>query len=367
MLRMAEIRSRAQSLKEEGDRHYEDLLKALNTNGKVAIFGAGEAGSLVADVLKSRGITISCFSDNAERLWDTQKDGVPIVTPEALRNWEGTVIIASWAEEQIAEQLKALGVSAIDTEIYVSTLVQPQRQEYFDHLEDIERVEGMLADEKSKDVLCSLALHALTLDRSLLYTIHDRNQYFSDPEFVVRPGDVIVDGGAFTGDTVHDIVQRFGPVFEQIHCFEPNDRNITALKDQIAQDHLEGKVTIHAQGLFSRSGIIDYAGAGSSFHVATPGEEVVERIPMVKLDECLPDARINLIKMDIEGGEIEALKGAEQTIKRCTPRLSICVYHFPDHLWNIAFMLHDFVPGYRFMLRNHTDQRRETVLYALPA
>jgi hypothetical protein len=68
--------------------------------------------------------------------------------------------------------------------------------------------------------------------------------------------------------------------------------------------------------------------------------------------------------MDVEGAEPDALKGAEGLIREHRPDLGICVYHAPDHIWEIPLYLHEMGLGYRFYLRNHTAFTQETVLYA---
>ncbi len=68
--------------------------------------------------------------------------------------------------------------------------------------------------------------------------------------------------------------------------------------------------------------------------------------------------------MDVEGAELEALKGAETLIKQNKPDLAICVYHTPNHIWDIPFYLEGLGLGYKFCLRNYTSFISETVLYA---
>ncbi len=74
--------------------------------------------------------------------------------------------------------------------------------------------------------------------------------------------------------------------------------------------------------------------------------------------------RITFIKMDIEGAEIEALKGAEQTIQTQKPKLAICIYHRDSHLYEIPLMIKKMVPEYRFWIRHHSDTASETVVCA---
>lgn len=68
--------------------------------------------------------------------------------------------------------------------------------------------------------------------------------------------------------------------------------------------------------------------------------------------------------MDIEGAELDCLKGAEKLIKTLKPKLAICLYHKPMDLFTIPLYLKSIVPQYRFKLRQHHHPIFDTVLYA---
>ena len=67
--------------------------------------------------------------------------------------------------------------------------------------------------------------------------------------------------------------------------------------------------------------------------------------------------------MDIEGSELEALKGAAGRIETDHPKLAISVYHELSHLWEILLWIHSRFPAYQFFLRHYTMTDCETVLY----
>jgi len=73
-----------------------------------------------------------------------------------------------------------------------------------------------------------------------------------------------------------------------------------------------------------------------------------------------------MIKMDIEGAELEAIKGARNTISNSRPGLAISAYHTPDDLWRLGLEINDIVEDYDFFLRCHAYSSFDTVLYALP-
>jgi hypothetical protein len=74
--------------------------------------------------------------------------------------------------------------------------------------------------------------------------------------------------------------------------------------------------------------------------------------------------KINFIKMDIEGAELHALKGAEQTIKKFRPKLAITVYHHFQDFWTIPQYIDSLALGYRFEMRHFTIHAEETLIYA---
>jgi hypothetical protein len=84
------------------------------------------------------------------------------------------------------------------------------------------------------------------------------------------------------------------------------------------------------------------------------------------LDELLYDYTPTYIKMDIEGGELEALKGARNIIKSAMPILAICVYHKQSDFWEIPLLIRSITEGYRFFLRAYSWSGFEVVCYAVP-
>ena len=88
------------------------------------------------------------------------------------------------------------------------------------------------------------------------------------------------------------------------------------------------------------------------------------RVSITTIDEEVKD-NVTFIKMDIEGMELEALKGAEETIRRCKPKLAICAYHKKEDLIEIPQYIKSIRPDYKLYLRAHEPTLSELVLYAI--
>lgn len=90
-----------------------------------------------------------------------------------------------------------------------------------------------------------------------------------------------------------------------------------------------------------------------------------ETISVRSLDSVLQGKRASFIKMDIEGSELEALKGAEETIRKWRPKLAISMYHKPEDIWELPLYVKKLVPDYRLYLRHHSNAKWDFVLYAV--
>lgn len=82
------------------------------------------------------------------------------------------------------------------------------------------------------------------------------------------------------------------------------------------------------------------------------------------LDQLI-EGDVSFIKMDIEGAEYKAIKGAEQIIKRCRPKLAVSIYHKAEDIWELSEMILRICPDYRLYLRHYSIAQAETVLYAI--
>jgi hypothetical protein len=104
-------------------------------------------------------------------------------------------------------------------------------------------------------------------------------------------------------------------------------------------------------------------GRGEGSSVDESGDAVIQ---CVTLDSALVGFRPNLIKMDIEGSEVDALSGARRILSENRPGLAICVYHRPGHLWEIPNLVRQLLPGGRHYLRAHAYNAFDSVYYWLP-
>lgn len=90
------------------------------------------------------------------------------------------------------------------------------------------------------------------------------------------------------------------------------------------------------------------------------------QIAAASLDDELKNIPVTFIKMDIEGSELEAIRGARHIISTLSPKLAISLYHKLDDFEKIPALIIDINPNYTFYIRHHSLSDCDTVLYAVP-
>jgi hypothetical protein len=115
------------------------------------------------------------------------------------------------------------------------------------------------------------------------------------------------------------------------------------------------------KGLWSNKEILKLQIDGTSSAISDDGSEKV----YVDSIDNLCKQPVSYIKMDVEGSEYEALKGARKMISSYTPKLAVCVYHKQEDIWEIPKLIHELNPSYRMYFRHYSFTEVETVLYAV--
>ena len=202
---------------------------------------------------------------------------------------------------------------------------------------------------------------------NFLFTFLLRQYHLERGAIVVRPlpGDHVLDVGACFGDTAVDFAHAVGAE-GCVHAFEIVDTHLEVIAHNAAQSTAHGRIVVHPLALS------DHAQEGTLAHTAfDPGFSVANqafRLPMQRLDDLVATGvipQVDFIKMDIEGHELPALRGAELTLRRFRPRLAISLYHRWDDYFRIPIYLDELGLGYRFHLENYTISDGETVLYCI--
>ena len=345
-------------------------LQELFQKEKAYIWGTGQVGQRTAHELTDMGGTAAAYVDNNAQKWGISIDGIPCISPTELMSVQDPLVLIS-----VGMHGKAVGEQLSNAKVVrVLDMVDFYLNGMFDDLRSAdpsivaERVGicfDLLADAKSRDVLLAKLKGFLdfepTFGRQNYYEdVCQGDQYFQDDLIHFSEESVLVDCGAYIGDTLEDFLRR-GLPFRKYIAYELNRKNYDMLLDNMKKVHGGAELVAYNCGVGERNEQIyydDVVSASSVSSTGIPGE-------IVRMDDHLKGEAVSFIKMDIEGAEMGALRGAEEMIRCRRPDLAICVYHSLSDLFEIPLYIHSLVPEYRLYLRHHTPVFCETVCYAV--
>ncbi|MFA7083385.1 MAG: FkbM family methyltransferase [Arcobacteraceae bacterium] len=327
----------------------------------VSIFGAGSYGIKVYELLTKQGFNIENFFDNNEKLWDTEIYGKKVLNPSKMSGDIPIVVASSWSKE-IVKQLKKN--KNFKGEIYLSdpwgmfcdTSISD---------EDIKQLEffyNKLEDTESKEVLINVLKSRMCIEE---FNNVQYEQYFH-PIVHAKNNDIIIDGGAFIGDTIEALNKDETLNNIEIYSFEPEEKHFLLLQDEAKNSR--HKCFPVKLGLYNEETTLNFFSDEQVSGMCMVAENGNIIIHTTSIDIYCNEHKIipSYIKLDIEGAEKEALIGAKNTIKKHKPKLAICIYHKYKDLWELPYLVNEISSEYKFYLGHHMDYWFETILYAYP-
>lgn len=366
-------------------------------SSKLVIWGTGAYGKWLLSFLTLLGINkkVCCFCDSFHD--DTKSDyieNIPVYSPIKCSSLyhDAKFIIASDFYEEILNSISNSSYSDIDTFvldhdnkmlekqiIYYTNPPDPIRVVGFNYTwfpvyaeadksnklkMMLDYIDANLADQESRDIIHNRCKTFLTGDLSYI----DKNEinshsYFSQDFYPISSDEVLFDCGAFTGDTIEDFVTFTNKKYKKIVAFEPDEKNVKRL-NAFVNNKIENVVVIQ-KATGDKNGKVSFLNNGNMFSKTVDVKDSSDElsVDIVRLDNYI-DYHPTLIKMDIEGAELDSLIGATQIIKTQKPKLAICIYHMPFDFYEIPKFLKSLVPEYKFKVRQHEHGFCETVLYA---
>lgn len=230
--------------------------------------------------------------------------------------------------------------------------IENKAESFASHLEDYIWLYGKLKDNRSKKLLLAIMKNwyqydFVTLKETIETTFVD---YFDLDIVTCDQNEVMVDLGAYIGDTVYHYLDTYGEdCYKKMYCYEITDETFEYLEMNTKRYPnivcRKKAVSDHNGKLYIEKSRID----SSANMVKEDGEDFIEA---VSIDEDIKEP-ITLIKMDIEGFEQKALMGCKNHIINEHPKLLLSVYHNHEDIWKIPKMIEEISPGYKFYLRNH--------------
>lgn len=352
----------------------------------VYLFGAGIQGEIFLRAMKAAGMTpiavLDSFSTRVEL------DGIAVIRPDDLDDKNAKIYISvGLMSRKIQTQLNKAGFThvfdftqslhafpAIIDELKLHSLWYSDKLSQRVDEVAIKRFSSLLCDDVSRELLAKIVRFRTDFTIENYIAPDDQLQYFTDDVPALSSLDSIrfIDAGAYNGDTLMRLFQvaeeKQLPI-EYCASFEPDPANLAGLNKaviELSSASEKSGIFVYPSGVWSESAQLSFAADSNTSSKLSLGSLDASTISCVALDDVVYGAKPNFIKMDVEGAEQAALRGASKTIAEFSPVLAICLYHNPSDLWQIPELIMQINPNYDMYLRVYGDMLLETVLYCIP-
>jgi len=370
------------------------VIEDLRSLGRVALYRRNVWTEGIAERLEKIGVSITGFIEDGEvpagplvlsdpNWFDDLKhllDGgkasrdlyvLPVDQGYVWGYWEGMERVFSTSDRVLPGD--AVLAAFEQTEFKPSKIPAfgPQIQRFPDAPQAITQLLAGLSDGASRQLL-KLLLFGSHEQIASYYAknLIGKMQYFD--RLHLAPGQTILNGGVFEGfELPFFIAHALGQA--EVFCFDPEGfDNLSAYASNcVAQSQccIEVRKALHSTcgDVF----FLDSQGQFDGRSVNNPRipEERRKSFEAVSIDDFVQQeelTKVDIIKLDIEGGEPDALDGAIKTLVDKRPQLALSVYHYPDHLWSMPLALMDLLDDYSFYLGHYAPACVETIFYAIP-
>lgn len=341
----------------------------------IIIYGLGDGAIYrYLDLVRNKGEVLGFTASSIQTETDALFCGLPLYTIDQISCMQSkcNIVIATKNIKYVEEIMDALLAKGVQSNIF--GYVSKARSEYPLHrfngpniepdTNKIDILMKKLADDESKLVLETILKYRYTNENVCVNKILCTSDEYYPEMLMLGEQEIYVDGGTYYGDTIEKFAIKANKMYRKIIGFEADPVNYAVAKQYLAGKEIEGCCMENA-ALYSYDGHISF----SNTHAC--GAKVVadgsDHVKCFSLDSYLDGQEVTYIKLDIEGSEQEALKGAEFTIQTYHPKLAICAYHHSADLWEIPYRIMQEIGGYKVYLRQYgSDLRVDTVCYAIP-
>lgn len=191
------------------------------------------------------------------------------------------------------------------------------------------------------------------------YPVLSNQKYFNAPCIPkLSRNESFLDGGAHFGSTTKNFLDTIDMQFDNIWAVEPDEKNLLGMKAKFFDMNNIEYLNIALSNIDSKNNFID--GLGFASKIEKNGNKIIQTL---KIDSL--NINPTIIKLHLEGHELQALEGAKETIKRTRPILMVLADHNKDGLYKIAQFLTK-LDRYKIYFYLHDYCGNSAIYYAIP-
>jgi len=340
-----------------------DLWEYLRQCGKkIVLYGMGDGAEKIKAVLDEKGVGVADImaSDEFVRGHDFLGHRVKKLS-EIEAEYDDFVILVCFGTQlpEVMEKIYGIGERH---ELYAPN-VPVAGEGVFDleyanaHKSELQKVYDLLADAQSKRVFENVIRYKLSGDLKLLREVETPSEEkFNLMNIGIE--ETYVDLGAYNGDTLIEFLNETSMQFKKLYAMEPDVKNYRKMKRRL---YMIGSAIFEAYNVGAwdddTTATFDLRAGRGSKALPTDGKRLnparFREVKMMKVDTMLRGDAASYIKMDVEGAEENALRGAKETIAKYRPKLNIALYHRNGDMFGIPLLVNEMNRKYKLYMRHH--------------
>lgn len=210
----------------------------------------------------------------------------------------------------------------------------------------IQAVYDMLADEKSRQTYADVLNFKISGKIDYLNSCTSPKEEIYGGIIPLGNDEVFADLGAYNGDTAAEFLAACGNNFRHLYAFEPNPKNFRKLTKNLPNSD---KITLFNAAAGRGNGAVKISANEGRMSRENGSGKTVE-IPVLAVDNAVGED-VTVLKLDVEGGEREALLGARRHIENGA-KILCSLYHRNEDMFELPLLIKSINPELKLYVRH---------------
>lgn len=359
----------------EGLDEKEDVIEVLKRESlPLVMWGAGETALEVNQYLQKNGIVVAdVFVDDEYFSESCHFGGKPVLSYSMLiKKYERVNVILGATNYDKGELLKnKKGINKVFCLFSISYGVYQKTPVAYieDNIDEFERAYQLLEDKKSRDnYLAFLQTRVSGNNRYILDLYHNEYNFFNNDVFHINGEEVLLDVGAFDGDTIRLFLKENKGNYRGIYALEPDEVNRNKLRKYIKDKGLHD-VIVTEKGAWNKKEKLFFEAFNEQISGVAVGKEggaTETSIEAEPLDDIFSyTQKVTMLKINYFEGVREAIEGAKNILRVHKPKLAITVGFDCRNIRYVPILLKQINPDYKLYLRYNRGMVSACTLYGL--
>ena len=323
-------------------------------NLPVVLYGMGNAAEVILEQMHKHGIVAAGIFASDEFVRGQVFKGYRVETYAQIQaRLTDFVIVIAFASE-IPEVLARFKAMAAEHPLFAPHLPLFNGSSVTDiawvkqYAEQLRATYSLLADEQSRQVFKAIIEYRISGKPQYLWACESDRYTDLTKLFRFEQSETYLDLGAYDGDTIKEFLKLTGGAYREIIAVEADRRNYRKLEQNYGQ---QPRLSMQQLAVWDKETVLAFSDSGGRQSSIFGKQKAGVRA--VAIDSLIGTGTVSYIKMDVEGAEKEALRGAKTILQRETPKLFIAAYHYDEDLFAIPLLLKSLNSDYKIYLRKH--------------